>query len=939
MKVPALLFLGIVSLCAGEDWLALAQRQQKAGDLAAALDSLSHAWQETVAREGADSLQAADIDLRFADLQFVRGDHIGAIERSRHALSVYQNRLGAENRKVAEALASIGSNYTGASDYSQGRPYLEQALALWQKLGQPEDETFGHMLNQYAFNLMRVGDYAAAKLTEERAIAILEKTGPAGLTTLGQGIRNMAHILDEFGDYSSANAANRRALAIIIATAGSESDAAGDLLVTMGNAARDSGDFAGGRDMHARAAAVYEKRLGPNNTRVAGALDNLGQDLLGLNQPQAAKQIFERALEIQKQALGPRSPWVGNLIQGLAKVAAAEGDYATARTLYEQNLDIWREQLGATHPFTVVSQTNLAAVLAHLGERQAALDLTLSTVRIRTDHLKATVQTVGERQALRYAGIKMSSLDIALTLVADPPHAGTKEAWDAVIRTRALVLDEMAARQRAIRQSKDPAIAGLAQDLANSRSSLARLAVQGKGSLTQIAYDSQMEAARLQVQKAAQSIAVRNASFRETLEREQAGFSQVSAALPAGSALIAYVRYSRSDFSRPGDHATPSYAAFCLRAGDSTPAMVNLGPAARIEEAVRTWRGEIERERKAAGHSQARNEASYRAAADSLRKLVWDPAGARLAHAGRVFIVPDGALQYVNFAALPTADGRYLVESGPLLHLLSAERDLAGERQAPSSSSRLLAIGDPAFRARESGDGPLLSRTVYRGEHSSCSDFAGTVFEPLPQSAVEVRTLAGIWKQTGGQAETLTGATATEAAVKRDAPGARVLHLATHGFFLDSCEGEQVALENPLLRSGLALAGANHRNAAHGDQEDGILTAEEASSLDLSAAEWVVLSGCETGLGEIKAGEGVLGLRRAFQEAGARSVITSLWAVDDAEAQQWMVQLYRNRFTRGAGTAEAVRDADRKMIGTLRAAGQSTHPFHWASFVAVGDWR
>ena len=135
------------------------------------------------------------------------------------------------------------------------------------------------------------------------------------------------------------------------------------------------------------------------------------------------------------------------------------------------------------------------------------------------------------------------------------------------------------------------------------------------------------------------------------------------------------------------------------------------------------------------------------------------------------------------------------------------------------------------------------------------------------------------------------------------------------------------------------FAGANQRQSARANQDDGILTAEEAAALDLGHTEWVVLSGCDTGVGDVKAGEGVLGLRRAFQEAGARTLIASLWPVDDNEAREWMGALYRARFHDGKGTAESVREADVSQLRARRKAAKSTHPFYWAEFVAVGDWR
>ncbi len=145
--------------------------------------------------------------------------------------------------------------------------------------------------------------------------------------------------------------------------------------------------------------------------------------------------------------------------------------------------------------------------------------------------------------------------------------------------------------------------------------------------------------------------------------------------------------------------------------------------------------------------------------------------------------------------------------------------------------------------------------------------------------------------------------------------------------------------ESPLLRSGLVLAGANRRAETSRDEDDGILTAEEIAGLDLSAAQWAVLSACDTGRGDLQAGEGVVGLRRAFQVAGARTVILSLWPVLDNVAADWMAELYRGKFVRGDTTATSVRAASRSLLAARRAAGQSTHPLYWSGFIATGDWR
>jgi CHAT domain-containing protein len=203
----------------------------------------------------------------------------------------------------------------------------------------------------------------------------------------------------------------------------------------------------------------------------------------------------------------------------------------------------------------------------------------------------------------------------------------------------------------------------------------------------------------------------------------------------------------------------------------------------------------------------------------------------------------------------------------------------------------------------------------------------------------------------------LTGRGATETAVKKAAIGRQVIHLATHGFFLGSdCDAAPAGTravggltssrsrapeqtENPLLLSGLALSGANNHIAATSPADDGILTAEEVASLNLQKTDWVVLSACDTGIGEVRPGEGVFGLRRAFQIAGARTVIMSLWSIDDQAAREWMRALYQDHFERHLSTAESMREASLSVLRARRARGESTHPFYWGAFVAAGDWR
>jgi CHAT domain-containing protein len=537
------------------------------------------------------------------------------------------------------------------------------------------------------------------------------------------------------------------------------------------------------------------------------------------------------------------------------------------------------------------------------------------------------------------------------------------------------VLDEIASRRRFAHGTSDPAVAAPFAALESTQQALANLVVRGPGSTPAGEHAELLDRLRTRLEADQRALAAQSIEFRRSRARRGLGYDDVASRIPGDWTLVAYARFGRYDPTRPSAGSIPTYAAFIFGPDRIPPASIMLGPATEIDQAVSIWRTEAAQGFVNRGHDPEEADRAYHRAGLELRKLVWDPVAARLAGAQRVLIVPEGDLNLVNFAALPAEPGGYLVEHGPLMHLLTAETDVVPLEAGRSRNSGLLALGNADFDATglfaalrppgtKSGNGTddevVTAQEPYRGLRGSCPDFGSHLFAPLPATLLEVERIATLWRQRADAAETvvLTGAGASETAFKRLAPGRRTLHLATHGFFLDeacatparttrgigglrpagSVQSRQVVY-NPLFLSGLALAGANHRRVAGPDEDDGILTAEEIAMLDLTGVESVVLSACDTGVGRIEPAEGVYGLRRAFFIAGAQRLVMSLWPVDDESTQQWMRAFYDARRDPTMGTADAVRHAGSTVLRHRRSIGSSTHPFFWAGMVAAGDWR
>jgi len=962
-----------------------------------------------------------------------RADFLGAKARLERALEIYENSLGPDTSEVASTLGELADLLHETEDFPKARALLERALAINERIYGGEHPDVAAALSRLGTIEREMGNHTRSRELHERALAIREKVFGPVHPEVARSLNNLAGVHFETGDWPEARRLLTRAISIWESVYGREHRRLGAAALNMGHMLLQIGDYSGAKDAYERGLAIFEKLEGSESPNVATALGGLASTLSATGAYEQAKTVEQRALVIREKAMGSMNPalaldltslakllcktgdypealrlwdraipllvkadapptWLARVLLDKGDAQLEEGDFAGARETLERALVIREKILGENHPDVAPVLLKLARMRGALGETQQAFALSLRAERIARNHLELVLKTVAERQALGYASTRSSGLDLALTLGTNDRAVAPdskRELWDALIRSRALVLDEMAGRHRVIRDG-DPEIESLSEALASAREQLANLVVRGLGSLTPEGYRRLVDQARQEREKAERTLAEKSDSFRADLGRRRAGLDDVAAALPPDSALVAFVLYHRYQItanSAAGKLAepTPSYLAFVLQSGDREPVLVPLRAADRVDALVSRWGGQLEQEALAPGRSSKRTETTYRIAAAELRLAVWDPVVPHLGKAKRVFVVPDGALHLVNFAAMPVGRAEYLIEAGPRIHYLSAERDLV-PLGSQHENQGLLALGAPAFddsshfaalgrqpkKSEVYQPGATGTLQSFRGNRSACGTFKSMRFEPLPASAIEVEHVVAFWKQAespgAGEGTQLRGilrqdledvlylhgAEATELGFKQYSRGKRVLHLATHGFFLGggcpspgkSSEGPSTDTpwnsqwnESPLLSSGLVLAGANHHEEANEDEEDGILTSEEIAALDLSGVEWAVLSACDTGIGEVMAGEGVLGLRRAFQVAGVRTLIMSLWPVEDKSVQAWMTELYRSRLVERRSTIDAVHQASLKILRQRRAEQRSTHPFYWGAFVAAGDWR
>ncbi|MCH9649649.1 MAG: CHAT domain-containing protein [Deltaproteobacteria bacterium] len=982
------------------------------------LEQAIQCWRDGL---GQNSLEEARTLEFLGDLEADRDRWQEAEAHLLQVLEIRRSKLDPEHPKVAQAMNTLANVLATDGNYSAAKVLFEDAIGIFRKALKPEDPLLARGLHNLGEVDHFLGDIPSAFTRLEEALEIrravygdihgttasthnslanlaqdagdfytAQKHYRWALEGFRRGFENdhpryaealtgLGRLLHELGDWDEARQRLEEALEVRRAKLGPRSNEYGRNLIWLGELAFDAAP-PHEAETHLREAVSILTESGDSSHPLLGrALVSLARVKTSLSQPQEAEKLLERALE-SFTTLGPHHPERVRALEALARLRLAAGRWPDASRLVQLGLQLIEDSYGKGHPREPKLLNLQARVRYAAGRPAAAIENALSAARKTRQQVSQTVSSLAEPRALSYAASVRESLDLLPSYLASSSLASQDlidRIWDEIIRSRAVILEEIEVRHRVFRAPENSRLAAKAKAWHTARQRFANVLVRIEDSrIPQRRQKENWRRAKQQVIDAEQALVEASRSLQIEVRKPPKGLEAVRRSLPTGSSLIAIAAY-RAGFSASGKGGEDGYLAFILPSPSSQARAIPLGRAQDIDDLVEDTRA-------------AKDETLFRDHAAKLRERIWDPLRSHLGDTKRVFLVLDGNLHQMPFGALPDGEASYLIESGPLFHTLTAEKDLVElPTQEPAAGKGLLLLGGASFYDRspikKSSSKASLDLKhlppMLRGSDDlrKCPTFRDRTFLPLPGTLREIQALESLWRRASPNRSPpllLKAKGASEAAFRRQAPGKKVLHLATHGFFVDSScgagnpprgkpnpdtytkidESKKPGGEGPasayrkaprrpwssdyqLTLSGLVMAGANHRLEARGNNGDGILTAEEIASLDLRDVEWAVLSACDSGLGEIQPGEGVLGLRRAFRVAGVRTVIMSLWPVPDDRATPWMKQLYEARFLAGLGPAESVQRASLRILQSLRASGTSTHPWNWGGFVATGAWN
>jgi tetratricopeptide (TPR) repeat protein len=893
-----------------------------------------------------------------ATLYSQRGEHDRAEPLFERALAIRQAALGRTHPEVAVSLVNLAGLHVLQGQYGRARPLLERALAIHEKTGGAPPGV-ATPLSTFADLLSQEGRYGQAEPLFERALAIREAALGKAHPLVAASLNDLAGLYYEQGRYDRAEPLFERALAIHRTALGEEHPDVASSLNNLALLYYQQGQHDRASPLLERALAIREATLGAAHPDTASSMNNLANVYLEHGQHDRARALLERALAIREAALGKDHPLVAGSLNGLAQLFMRQGAYERAEPLYERALAIREATLGRDHPLVAVSLQNLAVLYAFQGLHGRAEPLFaralgiweatfqdgshpdtakllrgLATIRMRKGDLPGALPLLARTLAVSERRLRREALDFSearlgslLRFLGDDEerfyslvraYPGNPEvrrlALAAALLFRGRSVEEAASLSRATLRGLDAGDRGAFERLRGLRTRLARLSLKlsldGPGSMAVDEYQGLLKHLTDEGDALESALARRWAPLRAltALPPPAEIVERVAAALPRDGAFVELIAYTdRPLLPGPGapDPRPPRYLALVLFPGGRTAA-VDLGPTSPIDSAASQLRDEL-----------ANESAGFQATARRLYQLAFRPLLPVLGATQKLYLVPDGQLALVSFAALH--DGhRFLADTFDFTYLTGG-RDLLPRPDAPLPRVPAVVLADPDFDMTPPAPVAAVDAGTFSGHRTIHS--GAQRWSRLPGTRQEAEAVQRLFPQ----ARLFLGADATkERLLHLEAP--QILHIATHGLFLaDQATPSGGPPPGPLLRSGLVLAGAG----GSPDPGNSVVTALELASLDLWATQLVVLSACDTGRGDILLGQGVFGLRRALVIAGAETMVVSLWRVDDQTTRSMMERYYRGLLA-GQGRAGALREA----MLALRA--EHPHPHHWAPFIALG---
>jgi CHAT domain-containing protein/tetratricopeptide (TPR) repeat protein len=902
------------------EWVrALAECQRGAGDFKVAVELYRRCFDATEAALQSGPAGASNDLLELAEALVLSADRAGAVDLLSKTRSSRHARLGPSHAAVGDAEYALGVIFGRLGDELASQAHFEKSLEIRRQALKPPHVDLARSLMRAGHSCSLLNQFDKAVPLLEEAVAMFEKAPGTSQPILAEAEMRLADTYVRMGDAANDRKFASKSLSRLEQSKNWENPEAVYVLRSLAARAAQVGEVNQAEATARKTLEIATRLYGPKHVILAEIYGEMARSYDYAELAQNALDYETRAIAALKALYGEEFPRRAQHVHILARANAKLLRSFVAEDLFRLIHKLGTQPTAEGKWTAVMAAFDFGRLLAVRQRPDEALAQYDQGVRALWALIREILPILPDTLKARNAASYGSSGSLPLSGVL---HHKDKQTWldhgaEWVINLKGLSEDVLADQALMLRDAEGADVKQLALELLDLRKQIAGLSIGGVepedvGELAD-------QARKLLVREKELTAQLGRALPLREAAKSWVSLAQVRERLDPKSVLVEFVQFTEFDLGRYRSKGYPVVAFVVPPRGKGEVQLIELGESSALNAAIDKYHAELEAtredamsdDRAAAVAAMARMDK----ATDALSALLSHKLQRAIAAYDRWLLGPDAALWLVPWGALRSPDGKYIVASKEVICVTSG-RTLASDAPKHKPSSPVL-IADVDYNLG------LPAGTV------------GGAFSTLPAGAAEAAVVGPkLAKYAGLEPLVLTKEKATETALKAQR-NPRVLFLSTHGYF-----EEYSWRKHPLLRSGLAFAGANASGLAGAAPataggDDGVLTALEVVSLDLRGTELVVLSACQTGLGQVSLGQGVAGLRQSFHLAGADSVIATLWSIPDSESADVMIHFF-DGLANGKRKTESLRLAQLSMIEFLQGRRLPPHPAYWGAFVVSG---
>jgi CHAT domain-containing protein len=885
--------------------------------------------------------------------------------RSRLAqwLANVKTALGEESPSHIRLLIAVGHAHSDMGLHADGKPLLLEGIRLArEKLG-PDDSILALGLERLGSLCTDTADYAEAESSLSECVRILRKAYGNDSPKLVLPLSRLGFVAFRTDRLPEAEKTLREAIRIDERNGGTHVNGYIASLGYLGRLCVQERRFQEAEALIRKDLEVTEQSEGPESVNMGWCLRDMAELYCATNRPAEAEEYYRRSLRIFEKTLGKDHPSVATALSQFSEFMAERGQHEEGKMLRDRSNAIFQASSGGSQRDRLATFDRTVADAVRRNDWTEAVRVTTDLRRLAHRWLKNSLPSVEPDKWLDYLGPYQwwsldRSLSVGLRYASRPEVVEASAEW--LLNGKATGAELLAGQIRQARQSQDPAVAKLVSELREVRERLSR---QMLDAVSTIKPGDELRARERELSRQL-GLVTREAGANDdwyTLE-------ELRKAIPADAVLIDIARFGPFDFATEsqGSYGPAQYVAWVIpSAGKGAVQLIPLGPADPIDTAVARsrrvmdWvRGELSRNRRWTFVGDTTLTETNR-----LATLVWKPLQAAVGNARTLIISPDGPLWLFPWQAIPLSPAKFLVEDKQIQYVTSARELLDRPSENLAKGGVLFANPDYDVRLTSVRDSTDDVFNKMKQQSKSWGLLTGAGFHPVPNGKEDAAALTTVLdRYLKGAPKVYSQQEALESTFKKMSPP-HTLVIYTHGFFRAAPKADRLPTAgqggtstplnvrqnlvhnadpgrlfyHPLLRCGLAFAGANHY-AEGNDSDDGILTGMEVLNADFRGTDLVVLLACQTGLGSVQDGEGVAGLHQAFQLAGAKTVLASLWSIPTIPSSE-LVRMFLDNLAKSQTKTAALHEAQLSLIAEQRKTIGIAHPVLWAGLVLIGNGR